>query len=94
MRPIHVFLPKELNNLHIAPRHKTLLTHQAVNGKMYVVLLTDMPGDGDKVWVMSPSDYWNITSLHESRDRWVRNRLKPTYHLYDNPPKQQDPTLF
>ena len=96
MRPILTQLPAECQGLTIAPRHKVLLTHQAIGGDMWVILLTDMPGDRDKAWRMTKRDYWNIQTLHESRDRWVRNRFEPTFQGSLNEVKKQEPlpTLF
>lgn len=72
-------LPKVMAGLSIEPGHKTLLTHQQYEWNVYVVLLTDMPGQTDKIWVLDSKDYYGIYSLHESRDRWVKNRIPPTY---------------
>lgn len=88
MRPILAYFPKEVQGLEIAPRHKVLLDHVFVGSKCYVVLLTNMPGDADKVWEMSKKDYWGIQTLHESRDRWVRNRFTPTMEWVRNLPKE------
>ena len=86
-------LPKVMAGLSIEPGHKTLLTHQQYEGHVYVVLLTDMPGQTDKIWVLNSKDYYGIYSLHESRDRWVRNRIPPTY---TEPPRAspQQASLF
>lgn len=96
MRPILTQLPAECQHLSIAPRHKVLLEHVPVGGDMWVVLLTDMPGDRDKAWRMTKRDYWGIQTLHESRDRWVRNRFEPTFQgsLNEEKPKADLPTLF
>lgn len=93
MRPILAQLPAECQHLSIAPRHKVLLDHVPVGGDMWVVLLTDMPGDCDKAWRMTKRDYWGIQTLHESRDRWVRNRYKPTFQGSLNEVKAQEPLL-
>lgn len=75
------YLPNELQDLKIQPNHKVLLTHRRINNDIWVVLLTNMPGQSDKAWKLHVNDYYNINSLHESYDRWVRNRLKPTFEI-------------
>lgn len=96
MRPLLSLLPPECRHLSIAPRHKVLLEHVPVGGDMWVVLLTDMPGDRDKAWRMTKREYWDIQTLHESRDRWVRNRFQPTFQgtLNAEKPQASQPTLF
>ena len=78
MRYIQEQLPEQCRSLAIAPRHKVAFEHFFVGDVVWIVLLTDMPGQKDSAWRLSRKDYWAIQSLHESRDRWVRNRIEPT----------------
>lgn len=89
-------LPQELWGLEIAPKHKVLLHHQTIGNDMWVVLLTEMPGQQDLAWVMPKSEYWGIETLHESRDRWVRGRFTPTHRGQITPekPKAHQMSLF
>ena len=82
-------LPKVMAGLSIEPGHKTLLTHHYHEGNVYVILLTDMPGQTDKIWILDSKEYYRIYSLHESRDRWVKNRIPPTYTEPPRPAPQQ-----
>lgn len=93
MRPIQHLLPVECQSLTIAPRHKVLLEHVPVGNEMWVVLLTDMPGDNDKAWRLTKKGYWNLQPKHESRDRYVRAWIQPTFEGEPNPPKPQKPKM-
>ena len=82
-------LPKVMAGLSIEPGHKTLLTHHYHEGNVYVVLLTDMPGQTDKIWVLGSKEYYRIYSLHEWRGGWVKTRIPPTYREPQRPAPQQ-----
>ena len=54
-------LPAECQALSIEPRHKVALDHfLLVDGTVWVVLLTRMPGDCPKAWHMTKREYWSI----------------------------------
>lgn len=82
-------LPKTMAGLSIETGHKTLLTHQHYEENVYVIFLTDMPGKTDMFWLLTRKEYYGIYSLHESRDRWVKNRIPPTYTEPPRPTHQQ-----
>ena len=51
-------LPAECQALSIEPRHKVALDHfLLVDGTVWVVLLTRMPGDCPKAWHMTYKDF-------------------------------------
>ena len=84
-------LPQELKDLIIEPRHKVLLVSRKVGAMMWTVLLTEMPGQCPSVWTMPISEYWNIQPKHGTRERWIRENLKPTYTA---PANVKRPTLL
>ena len=97
MRPILEHLPEQLQGLTIEQGKRVLFQHFPIGQYMYVVLLTNMPGDCDRFWLVTKQYYWAIESLHESRDRWIRYRVAPTWQGEPNAPKPckpPQPTLF
>lgn len=78
-------LPEELRQLSILPRHKTLLARQKVGVWIWIVLLTDMPGQKPMAWKLAPKFYNTIFPKHGSRERWVREHLQPDFQTQANP---------
>jgi len=88
-------LPTECQSLTIEPRHKVALDHfLMVDGTVWVVLLTTMPGDCCKAWKLTVGQYWQIQPKHGTRDRYIRENFTPTLTGTMNPPKPQQPSLF
>ena len=70
----------------IEPRHKMVLAHYLMtDGTVWVVLNTRMPGDSSKAWHLTKREYWDIEPRHEHRDRWIREKMKPTLEADRNP---------
>lgn len=85
-------LPEECQSISIEPRHKVALRHYFVGRyEVRVILLTDMPGDCDKQWILTRSEYYAIQPKHEVRDRWIRENMEPDLAGPQNPPKRRLP---
>lgn len=78
-------LPEELRQLSILPRHKTLLTRRRIGEWIWIVLLTEMPGQKPMAWKLTPQHYYSINPKHGSRERWVRENLPPDFQADANP---------
>jgi len=88
-------LPAECQALSIEPRHKVALDHfLLVDGTVWVVLLTRMPGDCPKAWHMTKREYWSIQPKHGTRDRYIRENMQPTIRTTVNPQKPQQQSMF
>lgn len=98
MRPIQQNLPLECQALEIQPRHRVAFEHFFVGNDVYVVLLTNMPGQADKVWKLTRKEYWALQTKHESRDRYIRAWHTPILVGEENPQpivhNIEMPTLF
>ena len=84
-------LPQELKDLKIEDRHKVLLVSKKLGAMIWTVLLTDMPGQCPSAWTMQIGEYWKIQPKHGTRERWIRENLKPTYTA---PANVKRPTLL
>ena len=82
-------LPQELKELKIEERHKVLLVSKKVGAMMWTVLLTEMPGQCPSAWTMPIGEYWKIQPKHGTRERWIRENLKPTYTAPTNEKRRQ-----
>lgn len=82
-------LPAECQSLVIEPRHKVALDHFLMeDGMVWVVLLTDMPGDSPKAWHLTKREYWGLQPKHGTRDRYIRENFKPALVGRQNAPKR------
>lgn len=82
-------LPTELQSVTIPKGKRMILTHKMIKGKMWIYLLTRMPGDQSRAWCMEPSEYWSLEDKHIAwRDRIVRLHCQPCWYGEKNPPKK------
>lgn len=82
-------LPEECQHITIAPRHKMILCHIFTSdNSVWVVLLTRMPGDSSKAWHMPREEYWKIQPKHGTRDRYIREQIRPTLEAEKNPARE------
>ena len=88
-------LPPCSRSVAIQPRCKTDLSHHFdMDGSIWVVLLTEMPGKRCQAWHLSRSDYYSLEPKHGSRDRFVREHMQPVIEGEPNPPKPMQLLLF
>lgn len=87
-------LPEECRTLKIEPRHRMALKSFFIGSTVWVVLITDMPGQSDRCWFLSIEKFREIEPKHETRVRWIRENMKPVLASAPNPPKPQQASLF
>lgn len=87
-------LPEPCRELVIQPRHRVALQHFTVDGHIWVVLLTRMPGDSCKAWMMPKWEYWKLRPKYGSRDRYIRENFPPHILGEVNPQIPQLASLF
>ena len=77
-------LPPSCSYIEILPRHRTRLevVRPSDSSPYYwVVLLTIMPNQSAKAWRLEPPEYYRIQPKHETRARWIREHLPPTFEI-------------
>lgn len=84
-------LPTECQGLTIEPRHKVALQPYFMKDGVWVVLLTDQPEQADKAWRLTWPEWREIEPKHETKVRYVRERLEPTFVGTPNPPNPRRP---
>ena len=83
-------LPEECQGIRILPRHKMSLEHFSCDDRnVWVVLLTEMPGDCSKAWRVPRREYWELEPKHGPRDRYIRENFTPVLVADRNPSKQR-----
>ena len=87
-------LPTECQGLTIELRHKVALQPYFMKEGVWVVLLTDQPGQADKAWRLTWPEWREIEPKHETRVRWIRENMKPLLASAPNPPKPHQASLF
>lgn len=88
-------LPQSCSHIGILPRHRTRLEvvkPSEASPFFWVVLLTIMPNQSAKAWKLEPPEYYRIQPKHETRARWVREHLPPTFEV--KPVDQNSGRLF
>ena len=87
-------LPPGLRDMRIVPPKTTELKVTAFGGMVWVVKLTNRPGQSDRAWKLPLRQWRELEPKHGTRAYWVCTCLEPCLYGKQNPDKPVQLDLF